>query len=162
MIAPYLFLLYLSVCVCLCLCRHTQTIACGEISAHLQSVWVRTWLTTRSRVHLKDLSEWTREVDTETLVFSLFSTPELIQIWAAARWKLEYCWHRDSDRSTRTKLRLFLQGDKFQAQEKCWGVCFGWYVVALSAHTGKHTHLLFPATTHTYTRHHTHLHVKYS
>lgn len=92
------------------------------------------------RVHLKDPSEWTREVNTETLVFSLFSAsndPNMSSRTLETSWNIADTESRMG--STRTKLRLFLEGDKFQAQEKRWGGCFlGRWVYALS-HKQTHT-----------------------
>lgn len=90
------------------------------VSAHLQSLWVQTWFTTRSitqrRVHLKDLSERTGVVSTEALVFSLFSRsndPNMSSHTLQTSWNIADTGSRMG--SSGTRLRLFLEGDKFQA-----------------------------------------------
>lgn len=113
-IHPDSSLLRLNLCF-LCLCRCHQTIARTVISAHLQSLWVQTWLTTggitQCRVHLKDLSQWTREVSTETLVFSLPSDsndPNMSSHTLETSWNIADAESRTG--STGTRLRLFSWG----------------------------------------------------
>lgn len=65
---------------------------------------------------LKDPSECTREVDTEALVFSLLSgsnDPNMSGRTLETSWNIADTGFQT--RSSGTRLRLFLEGDKFQA-----------------------------------------------
>ena len=140
-------------CVCLSVCfgQHTQTVSCTPWFQLICSLCECRVDLQGNGVHLKDLSE---RRSTQRLLCFLSSPPKTIQIWAASR-TLETSWNiADTGsrmRSTRTRLRVFLEGDKFQAWEKCWGSCCSWWVDALFVHTGKHT-LLLHAPTYTYTK----------
>lgn len=133
----------------MCLCQHVQTIACCHWFQLINSLCESRFH--QQPKHLKDPSERTRSAQICLCFLSSLAQP--IQMWAAARGKTSWSIADKGSQtgSAGTKLRIFLEGDKFQAWEKCWGVCFGWWVDALSFPTGKHTHLCTNPHTHTKT-----------
>lgn len=128
----YLFMCNLSVRLC-------QTLACGlfQFIYCLCEGRLSARSITQHRAHLKDLSEWTTVVKTETLVFSLSGSndPNMSSRMLETTWNIA-----DTDfQMGSTRLRLLLGGDKFQALQKCWDVCLSSWIFCSHMHPPTHS-----------------------